>query len=60
MERDGISEEEAFHRIEAQVPIDEKVRYVDYVIHNNQSLEETRRQVLDLWEKLRKVQEERK
>jgi len=60
MERDRTSEEEAVSRIKAQVPIDEKLGYVDYVIHNDQSLEETRRQVLDLWETLKKVQEERK
>jgi dephospho-CoA kinase len=60
MERDRISEEEAVSRIKAQMPIDEKVGYTDYVIHNEQSLEETKRQVLDLWQTLRKVQEERK
>lgn len=60
MERDGISEEEAVNRIKAQMPIDEKVGYTDYVIHNEQSLEETRRQALELWQTLRKIQEERK
>jgi dephospho-CoA kinase len=60
MERDRISEEEAANRIKAQMPIDEKVGYTDYVIHNEQSLEETRQQALDLWQTLRKVQEERK
>jgi dephospho-CoA kinase len=56
MERDGISEEEALSRIKAQMPIDEKVGYADYVIHNEQSLEETRRQALELWQTLRKNQ----
>ena len=60
MERDGISEEEAVNRIKAQVPIEEKVGYADYVIHNDQSLEETRRQAQDLWQTLRRSQEDRK
>jgi dephospho-CoA kinase len=42
------------------MPIDEKVGYADYVIHNEQSLEETRRKALDLWQTLRKIQGERK
>ena len=60
MERDGIGEEEALSRIKAQVPIEEKVGYADYVIHNDQPLEETRRQAQDLWQTLRKAQEDRK
>lgn len=60
MERDGIGEEEALSRIKAQVPIEEKVGYADYVIHNDQSVEETRRQAQDLWQTLRKAQREKK
>jgi dephospho-CoA kinase len=59
MERDGINEAEALNRIRAQMPIDEKLSYTDYVIHNEKSLEETRQQTLDLWQTLKKVQEER-
>jgi dephospho-CoA kinase len=60
MERDGIGEEEALSRIKAQFPIEEKVGYADYVIHNEKTLEETRRQAQDLWQTLRKVQRGKK
>jgi dephospho-CoA kinase len=35
------------------------VGYADFVIHNDKSLEETRRQVEELWQKLKKIQKER-
>jgi dephospho-CoA kinase len=57
--RDGISKEEAANILKAQLPIEEKVGYADYVIHNERSLEETRRQVNDLWQTLKKVQKEK-
>lgn len=41
MERDGISEEDALKRIEAQIPLDEKAKRADLVIDNNHNLEET-------------------
>ncbi len=56
MERDGIDREEALRIIASQIPIDEKVGYADYVIDNGDSLEKTREQVAELWEKLKKVQ----
>ncbi|MCP4668533.1 MAG: dephospho-CoA kinase [Deltaproteobacteria bacterium] len=55
-ERDGISEEEAANMLKSQLPIDEKVGYADFVIHNDGSLEDTRRQVEDLWEELKRIQ----
>jgi dephospho-CoA kinase len=58
MDRDGISEEEAAQRLHAQLPIDEKLGYADFVIYNDKSLEETRRQVEALWESLKKIQKE--
>jgi dephospho-CoA kinase len=60
MHRDGISEEEAVARLKAQLPIDEKVGFADYVIRNDGSLEETQRQVDAVWKKLKAFQEERK
>ncbi len=56
-ERDGISNEEAANILKAQLPIDEKVGYADYVIHNDETIEETRRQVLELWETLKGLQQ---
>lgn len=58
MERDGISREEAANRLKAQMPIEEKVGYADFVINNEGSLEETQRQVDELWEKLKQIQKE--
>lgn len=52
MARDGISRDEAVSRLKSQLPIDEKVGYADFVIHNEGSLEETRKQVDELWQKI--------
>jgi len=57
--RDGISKEEAAQILKSQLSIDEKRGYADYVIHNDKSLEETRKQVEELWQTLRKIQKER-
>ena len=45
--------------LEAQLPIDEKVGYSDFVIHNEGTLEETRKQVEKVWEELKKETESR-
>jgi dephospho-CoA kinase len=58
--RDGISEEEAANILKAQLPIDEKVGYADFVIDNSRSLEETRSQAASLWQKLKTFQKEGK
>ena len=55
--RDGITIEEAANILKSQLPIDEKVGYADFVIHNEKSPEEARKQVEDLWEKLKGIQE---
>jgi dephospho-CoA kinase len=54
IKRDGISPEEAEDRLKAQWPIDEKLGYADFAIYNEGTLEETRRQVEEVWEALRK------
>lgn len=53
MERDGVSETEARQRVGAQLPIEEKVRRADYVIHTDGPLDDTDRQVADVFERLR-------
>ncbi len=58
-ERDGISEEEAANMLTAQLPIDEKLGYADFVIHNEGPIEETKKEVEDLWQTLKKLQRER-
>ena len=59
MERDSISREAAANILKAQMPIDEKVGYADYVINNEKALEETRKQVEKLWENLIQIRKKR-
>lgn len=54
--RDGITREEAESILAAQLDIDEKVGYADFVIRNQGSLEDTRKQAEELWEELEKIQ----
>jgi dephospho-CoA kinase len=58
--RDGISEEEAGRILDAQLPIDDKVGFADFVINNEKGLDETRRQVEEVWDELHKIQAERR
>lgn len=50
MERDGFTEEEAHRRVEAQMPMADKVARADWVIQTNGTREETAAQVRDLVE----------
>jgi dephospho-CoA kinase len=59
MKRDGITKEAAESILKAQLPIDDKLRYADFVIHNEGTLEETRRQVEQVWEELKRIQKEK-
>ena len=56
IERDGISEGDAVNILNAQMHIDEKIRQADFIINNENSIEETKRQVHDLWNTLRRLQ----
>lgn len=56
MARDGLSEEEALRRLAAQRPIAEKAPGADWLIDNTGPVQETRRQVRSLWERLRAAQ----
>ena len=49
-----LTETEVQARIDAQMPVTEKVKYADVVIENEGTLEELHRQVDVLWEKLQK------
>jgi dephospho-CoA kinase len=53
--RDGLSEAEVRRRLAAQRPLAEKVAEADWVITNNGSPDDTRRQVLALWPLLRRA-----
>jgi len=54
IERNHLSEEEAWARIRAQPSIERRLPLVDEVIDNGGSLEETRRQVVAAFERFRK------
>jgi dephospho-CoA kinase len=51
-ERDGFAAEEAQKRISSQMPLKEKVKYADFVIYNDKGLDDTRRQVIDIYKTL--------
>lgn len=55
-ERDQMSEEEARKRIAAQMPIEEKRSYADFLIDNRGTLDETRLQVVRIWEELKQFE----
>ncbi len=59
MERDHISEELALKIIRSQMSVEEKKGYCDWIIDNSGSLEETRKQVEEVWLKLQNIQKER-
>lgn len=58
IERDRLSREAAVARIGAQMPIDEKIECADTAIDNSGALDQTRLQVVELWNHLRRLREE--
>ena len=52
-----LTETEVQARIDAQMPISEKVKYADVVIENEGTLEGLHRQVDELWERLQQHSE---
>jgi len=52
MQRDGLSQEDIRSRIRAQMPLAEKMKRADYIIDNNGSMEESKRQVEQLYQEL--------
>ena len=50
MERDGYNLDEATRRVNAQMPLEEKVRRANRVLDNTGTIEETKRQVDELFE----------
>lgn len=53
LENKGLKREEALMRIQAQMPIEEKIRMSDFVIDNNGSMEDTKKQVLHIYKTLK-------
>lgn len=52
-ERDGLTEEETQRHLEAQMPLEEKRQLADFIIENIGDLEELKRQVKAIWEKIK-------
>lgn len=52
MKRDNLTAEEAKLRIQAQMPLEEKIKRADRVIDNRFTPEETRKQVEEIWQKI--------
>lgn len=50
--RNGYSRQEAEERLNAQMPINDKIPYADFVINNEGSLDETRAAIDEIWAKL--------
>jgi len=54
LEEKGISREDAQNRIKSQLPLEEKIKSADFVINNDGPLEETKKQVEEIYSLLRK------
>lgn len=54
LEKRGMGIEDAKNRIKSQLPLEEKIKFSDFVIDNNGSVEETREQVEKLISDLKK------
>ncbi len=52
MKRNGFTMEEATRRVDAQLPAEEKKRYADFFIDTSGTLEDTERQVGEVWNQL--------
>jgi dephospho-CoA kinase len=56
MDRNRYSREEAVKRLAAQMPIDDKIPYADIVIDNQDSPDETREIVYEIWDDILEVE----
>ncbi len=54
MLRDKITEEDSIKRIKAQLPLEEKAMYADFIIDNSYSPENTSKEVNEIWDRLMK------
>jgi dephospho-CoA kinase len=55
MERNGASREEVLYRLRRQMPLDDKVKYADFVIDTSGSKENTLAQTRNVYEALRRL-----
>jgi len=54
-DRDGTSPKEALRIVSSQMPMEEKLKFADYVIQNEGSLEETKKRAKEIFKDLKKV-----
>lgn len=54
LEEKGMSAEDAKNRMRSQLPLKEKIKHADFIINNDGSLEETKKQVERIYASLRK------
>ncbi len=54
LKEEGMSREDAMNRIKSQLPLEEKIKSADFVINNDGSLKETKKQVKEIYSLLRK------
>ncbi|RJP75451.1 MAG: dephospho-CoA kinase [Candidatus Abyssobacteria bacterium SURF_17] len=57
IERDGLDHESALKRLNAQMPLEQKMQQADYVIHNTGSLQETEADVNETWNTLSRLKQ---
>ena len=56
MSRDGISRRFADKILASQMPIDAKIKYGDFILKNEGSIEDTGKEVNKIWQKLKQIQ----
>jgi dephospho-CoA kinase len=54
-DRDGTNPEEALRIVSSQMPLKEKLKFADYVIRNEGSMEETKKRAREVYQELKKV-----
>lgn len=58
MQRNNLSEKDALNMINAQMDIDEKTEYADYIIYNDGTLEDLKEAVISLFEEIKEDNED--
>ena len=54
-DRDGTNPEEALRIVSSQMPLKEKLKFADYVIRNEGSMEEMKKRAKEVYQELKKV-----
>ncbi len=58
LENRSLSQTEAHTRIDSQMPLSEKVKYADFLVENDGTLEELEQKVDGLWHEIRRLRNE--